>query len=99
MQHLIPLEEVKLKSLEDEARSKELNATVALRKAEAELAKEKNKEAIRRMFDPERVFSNRIDTVEEEARAGGGVWDILGRGIDFFLGRNGEADDEELPVW
>ena len=61
--------------------------------------KEKNKEAIRRMFDPERVFSNRIDTVEEEARAGGGVWDILGKGIDSFLGRNGEAEDEELPVW
>ena len=61
--------------------------------------KEKNKEAIRRMFDPERVFSNRIDTVEEEARAGGSVWDILGKGIDSFLGRNGEAKDEELPVW
>ena len=59
--------------------------------------KEKNKEAIRRMFDPERVFSNRIDTVEEEERAGGGVWDFLG--IDSFLGRNGEAEDEELPVW
>ena len=61
--------------------------------------KEKNKEAIRRMFDPERVFSNRIDTVEEEARAGGGVWGFLGKGIDSFLGRNGEAEDEELPVW
>ena len=31
--------------MEDEARFKELNATVALRKAEAELAKQKNKEA------------------------------------------------------
>ena len=61
--------------------------------------KEKNKEAIRRMFDPERVFSNRIDTVEEEARDAGGVWDFLGKGIESLLGTNGEADDEELPVW
>merc|ERR1712223_851998 len=61
--------------------------------------KERNKEAIRKMLDPERVFSNRIDTVEEEERAGGGVWDILGKGIDSFLGRNREAEDEELPVW
>ena len=51
------------------------------------------------MFDPERVFSNRIDTVEEEARAGGGVWGFLGKGIDSLLGRNGEVDDEELPFW
>ena len=75
--------------------------------------KERNKEAIRKMLDPERVFSNRIDSIEqpsisnridsiEQPRRGNPAWDIFGRGIDFVLGRSGEVADEEteeLPVW
>ena len=52
------------------------------------------------MLDPGRVFSNRIDTIEEP-RSGNAAWDIFGRGIDFVLGRSGDAAEEaeELAVW
>ena len=62
--------------------------------------KERNKEAIRRMIDPERVFSNRVDTVEE-TKGENAAWDIFGKGVDFVLGRSGEEAEEaqELPVW
>ena len=60
--------------------------------------KERNKEAIRKMLDPARVFSNRVDTVEQPRNA---VWDIFGRGVDFVLGRSGDVAEEaeELSVW
>merc|ERR1712088_38352 len=60
--------------------------------------KERNKEAIRKMLDPGRVFSNRADTVEQPRNA---AWDIFGRGIDFVLGRSGDVTEEaeELSVW
>ena len=62
--------------------------------------KERNKDTIRKMLDPGRVFSNRIDTIEEP-RSGNAAWDIFGRGIDFVLGRSGDAAEEaeELAVW
>lgn len=62
--------------------------------------KERNKEAIRRMIDPERVFSNRVDTVEEP-RGENAAWDFFGKAVDFVLGRSGEEAEEaqELPVW
>ena len=62
--------------------------------------KERNKAAIQKILDPGRVFSNRIDTIEEP-RSGNAAWDIFGRGIDFVLGRSGEVaeETEELPVW
>ena len=62
--------------------------------------KERNKEAIRKMLDPGRVFSNRVDTVEQP-RSGNAAWDVFGRGIDFVLGRSGDVAEEaeELSVW
>ena len=62
--------------------------------------KERNKDAIRKMLDPGRVFSNRIDTIEEPQNENA-AWDLFGMGIDFFLGRSGDAAEEaeELPVW
>ena len=62
--------------------------------------KERNKAAIQKMLDPGRVFSNRIDTIEQP-RSGNAAWDFFGRGIDFVLGRNGDVAEEaeELPVW
>ena len=62
--------------------------------------KERNKAAIQKMLDPGRVFSNRIDTIEQP-RSGNAPWDFFGRGIDFVLGRNRVAAEEaeELPVW
>ena len=61
--------------------------------------KERNKDAIRKMLDPGRVFSNRIDTIEEPQNENA-AWDLFGMGIDFLLGRSGDAAEaEELPVW
>ena len=62
--------------------------------------KERNKAAIQKMLDPGRVFSKRIDTIEQP-RGGNAAWDFFGRGIDFVLGRNGDVAEEaeELPVW
>ena len=50
------------------------------------------------MLNPGRVFSNRVDTVEQPRNA---VWDIFGRGVDFVLGRSGDVAEEaeELSVW
>ena len=52
------------------------------------------------MIDPERVFSNRVDTVEE-TKGENAAWDFFGKGVDFVLGRSGEEAEEaqELPVW
>ena len=52
------------------------------------------------MIDPERVFSNRVDTAEEP-KGESAAWDIFGKGVDFVLGRSGEEAEEaqELPVW
>ena len=62
--------------------------------------KERNKEAIRKMLDPGRVFSNRADTIEQP-RSENPAWDIFGRGVDFVLGRSGDVaeETEELSVW
>ena len=62
--------------------------------------KERNKEAIRKMLDPGRVFSNRADTIEQP-RSENPAWDIFGRGVDFVLGRSGDVAEEaeELSVW
>ena len=62
--------------------------------------KERNKEAIRKMLDPGRVFSNRADIIEQP-RSENPAWDIFGRGVDFVLGRSGDVaeETEELSVW
>ena len=62
--------------------------------------KERNKEAIRKMLDPGRVFSDRADTIEQP-RSENPAWDIFGRGVDFVLGRSGDVaeETEELSVW